>query len=74
MLNELLATIPRDEAEAAVSFCLTCDDDEGYMVPKEMMKRLVERGLVIHKGGGYYEQTELLLDARDALEQMVANA
>lgn len=72
--NALLETISPEEAAAAVSFCETCDDDEGYMVPKAMMKRLTVLGLVIHKGFGYYEQTMLLLDARDALERMVSNA
>ena len=58
-----------DEKAAALRFCITCDDDEGYDVPKPMMKRLAALGLVVHKGGGWYEQTELLLDLRDALER-----
>lgn len=72
-MSDLLATITHDEAKAAVRFCDTCDDDEGYDVPKSMMKRLAGLKLVEHKGGGYYQQTELLLDSREALERMVAN-
>lgn len=42
----------------------TCEDGEGYDVPKPMMKRLAELGLVVHKGGGWYEGTPAL----DALQ------
>ena len=72
-MNNLLATITHDEAKAAIRFCETCDDGEGYDVPKQMMTRLAALKLVERKGGGYYQQTELLLDLREALERKVAN-
>lgn len=50
-----------DEREAALRFCETCQDDEGYDVPKPMMKRLAELGLVKYKGFGRYQQTEAIL-------------
>lgn len=49
-----------EERKAASRFCETCADGEGYDVPKPMMKRLAELGLVVHKGGGYYEGTPAL--------------
>jgi hypothetical protein len=49
-----------DEKKAALRFCETCEDSEGYDVPKAMMKRLAELGLVVHKGGGWYEGTPAL--------------
>lgn len=49
-----------EEKNAALRFCETCEDGEGYDVPKPMMKRLAELGLVVHKGGGWYEGTPAL--------------
>jgi hypothetical protein len=49
-----------NERKAALRFCETCEDGEGYDVPKKMMKRLAELGLVLHLGGGYYEGTNAL--------------
>ena len=48
------------EKNAALRFCETCEDGEGYDVPKAMMKRLADLGLVVHKGGGWYEGTPAL--------------
>lgn len=42
------------ELKAALRFCETCEDDEGYDVPAPMMKRLAELGLVAHYGFGRY--------------------
>ncbi len=50
-----------EERAAALRFCETCQDDEGYDVPKPMMKRLVELGLVEYKGFGRYQQTDAIL-------------
>lgn len=61
-----------EEVRAAVRFCETCDDDEGYDVPRAMMKRLETLGLVVDKRFGRFEQTDLLLDVREALEAEVA--
>ena len=47
-----------EEIKAAHRFMETCEDGEGYDVPKQMMRRLAEIGLVRHVGGGYYEATE----------------
>lgn len=49
-----------DERNAALRFIETCEDGEGFDVPKPMMKRLTELGLVVHKGGGWYEGTPML--------------
>lgn len=56
--------ITEEERKAALRFCETCEDGEGYDVPKLMMKRLAALGLVVHKGGGWYEGTPAL----DALQ------
>ena len=49
-----------EEKKAALRFCETSGDGEGYDVPKPMMKRLAELGLVAHKGCGWYEGTPAL--------------
>ena len=64
----LMQAMSDTEKVAALRFCETCDDDEGYDVPRQMMKRLETFGLVIDKKFGRFEQTELLLDVRDDLE------
>ena len=71
-----LQAMSNAEKAAALRFCETCDDDEGYDVPRQMMKRLETFGLVIDKKFGRFEQTELLLDVRDDLEawELVHNA
>lgn len=48
------------ELKDALRFMETCEDNEGYDVPKERMKRLATLGLVKHCGGGYYEATDKL--------------
>jgi len=58
------------ERTAAVRFCDTCADGEGYDVPKAMMKRLAELGLVVSKGFGRYEQTPLLLEMEDEMREV----
>lgn len=65
----VLAAMSDEEKRAALRFCATCDDDEGYDVPRVMMKRLAGHGLVVDKKFGRFEQTELLLDIRDRLEE-----
>lgn len=69
MTNLILEAMTDGEKKAALRFCETCDDNEGYDVPKPMMKRLKELGLVVYKGFGYYEQTDFLLEIRDELEK-----
>jgi hypothetical protein len=60
-MNGAVAPVLTDEEKrAALRFCETCEDSEGYDVPKPMMKRLAELGLVVHKGGGWYEGTPAL--------------
>ena len=72
----MLKTMTDDEKKAALRFCDTCDDNEGYDVSRPMMKRLEALGLVIDKKFGRFEQTNLLLEIRDALENwsMTSNA
>ena len=64
-----LQAISDDEKMAALRFCETCDDGEGYDVPRQMMQQLAAHGLVIDKRFGRFEQTNLLLDIRDDLEE-----
>lgn len=64
----LLQAMGDDEKAAALRFCETCDDGEGYDVPRQMMLKLAAHGLVIDKLFGRFEQTNLLLDIRDDLE------
>lgn len=66
LVNEI-QQFSTEEIRAATRFCENCDDNEGYDVPKPMMKRLAELGLVVDKKFGRYEQTTLLLDLREAL-------
>ena len=66
--TNLLQAMSDAEKKAALRFCETCDDDEGYDVPRTMMKQLEKLGLVIDKKFGRFGQTELLLDLRDDLE------
>ena len=72
----MIEKMTNDEKKAALRFCETCDDNEGYDVPRAMMKRLEFLGLVIDKKFGRFEQTNLLLEIRDALEawSMTSNA
>lgn len=67
----VLSAMNPDEARAAIRFCETCDDGEGYDVPRPMMKRLEELGLVVDKKFGRFEQTLLLLDIRETLDAEV---
>lgn len=48
-----------EELTAFKRFCETCEDGEGYDVPKEMMERLARIGLVEHVGRGEYFVTEI---------------
>ena len=59
------------EYRAALRFIETCEDGEGYDVPKPMMKRLAELGLVVHKGGGWYEGTRSLDKLQDEVSKTV---
>lgn len=67
-LNVQLCKMTDAEKSGALRFCKTCDDGDGYDVPRPMMKRLETLGLVIDKKFGRFEQTDLLLDIRDNLE------
>lgn len=65
--SELTAPVMTlEEHAAALRFCETCEDGQGYDVPKSMMKRLTVLGLVTHNGGGWYEGTPAL----DALQKI----
>lgn len=67
----LLSAMTDTEKKAAARFNETTEDGEGYDVPKPMMRRLRELGLVRHCGGGWYEQTTLMQELEDALHQYV---
>lgn len=67
--STVLASMTLGEKAAAVRFCDCCKDFDagGYDVSSAMMKRLAEIGLVKHRGGGWYEGTELLNSVEDDL-------
>ena len=50
--------LTNDERKALERFTDTCDDGEGYDVPKQMMQRLAQIGVVNHTSGGIYSTTE----------------
>ena len=52
MNTEKQIELTEEEKKAALRFCETCEEP--------MMKRLKELGLVVHKGGGWYEGTPAL--------------
>lgn len=58
--TEQANVLTNEENKAALRFCETSEDGEGYDVSKPMMRRLAELGLVVHKGGGWYEGTPAL--------------
>ena len=47
-----------DERKAFERFNETCEDGEGYDVPKTMMKRLAEIGVIHHTSRGIYGITK----------------
>ena len=61
-------TLTDEERTAALRFISTCEDSEGYDVPKPMMRRLSELGLVKHLGGGWYEGTAALNTLQEEAE------
>lgn len=54
-----------DEMAALRRFDETCQDGEGYDVPKTMMQRLAAIGVVRRTSGSYYETTEFGLRVLD---------
>jgi hypothetical protein len=50
-------TLTTDEREALERFHETWEDDQGYDVPKPMMKRLAKLGVVYSEGFGRYGMT-----------------
>lgn len=62
--QELKALLNADEL-AAFNRCVDCfDDGEGYDVPKPMMSRLAQIGVLRHVGKGVYETTEFGMHIR----------
>lgn len=58
-----------DEFKALARFCDTCEDGEGYDVPKKMMKQLARIGVVNHVNSGVYELTEFGQYVIDTVQQ-----
>jgi hypothetical protein len=56
-------TLTADEREALERFHETWEDDQGYDVPKPMMKRLAKLGVVYGEGFGRYGMTAFGLAA-----------
>ena len=51
--------LPAEAMAALLRFAETCEDGEGYDVPKPMMSKLAKIGLLQHVGGGIYTTTEM---------------
>ena len=56
--QEPVAWLTDDEREAFERFNETCEDGEGYDVPKTMMRRLAEIGVIHHTSRGIYGITK----------------
>ena len=56
--QEPVAWMSEDERKAFERFNETCEDGEGYDVPKTMMKRLAEIGVIHHTSRGIYGITK----------------
>ncbi len=56
--QEPVEWMDEDERKAFERFNETSEDGEGYDVPKQMMKRLAQIGVVHHTSGGIYGVTE----------------
>jgi len=56
--QEPVAWMSEDEREAFERFNETCEDGEEYDVPKTMMKRLAEIGVIHHTSRGIYGITK----------------
>ena len=57
MKFSLEANILEEEINALIRFSETCEDGEGYDVPKGMMKSLAVIGLIRRVSGNIYETT-----------------
>ena len=53
-----VAWIKPEEMSAFLRFRDTCEDGEGFDVPKPMMQRLTQIGVIRHCGSGRYEYTD----------------
>ena len=56
--QEPVAWLTDDERKAFERFNETCEDGEGYDVPRQMMKRLAEIGVIHHTSRGIYGITK----------------
>lgn len=68
-IHELMGSMTPTEKRDCIRFMETCDDNEGYDVPKRRMERLAELGLVVAHPRGVFETSFMLLDMREMLEQ-----
>lgn len=62
------ALLNAEELAGLRRFKETCDDGEGYDVPKAMMQRLAEIGVVRRTSGSYYETTDFGLRVLEPTE------
>ena len=65
----LLAGFSFDDMAAALRFHETTTDDGTYDISIELRRRLQQLGLVKHKGGGHYEETDLMLSLLPELDK-----
>ena len=75
-LNRTLMSMSQEQMKAAMRFNECVEDGQDHDVPSDLMKQLEMHGLVIDKGDGYYEQTDLMIEVgaalKDAHSQFVA--
>ena len=62
--------LTQEERKAALRIHETCKDGQCHDVSNQMMKRLSEKGLVVHKGVGWYEGTQALARLQTFAEAM----
>ena len=69
----VLREMTLEECEAALRFHETAQDDGTYDIPNSMRKRLTELGLIHHAGGGFFQETGLMLAVIDVLGRQEIN-
>jgi hypothetical protein len=57
-MKDFMSEYTPEEVKSARRFLETCEDGEGYDIPKTMMRQLALKGLVKHVGFGIYEATD----------------
>ena len=70
-VDALALEIPDDLVSSALRFWDTCEDGQCYEVPRDLMRRLSDFGLVKHVGGGRYMSTDILIQLVGRMARLV---